>query len=219
MISAIVCLIAIAPPATARDLLKEVRDHYRGLTTFSMLIEHHNSSGLFPGEYNQKLRWRKGSKFDLVVTKCNPAEKDSKAPNYFVNGKEVLSIKADGSKDITAVEMEPNHSPGWEVSGGPILSWLQDATLSKILTDPPKGLTLEWSFGPGAEWRKIKSRELLGKVTQNGQSHTIRLYVNEREKTLVGIEFDFGAQKGHAFYTNQAFNPKLPEDVGAWPKR
>ena len=59
-------LLAPAPPS-ALDLLREARDHYRGLSSFSMRIEHEDSSGLYPGRYTQTLRWRRGGRFELRV--------------------------------------------------------------------------------------------------------------------------------------------------------
>lgn len=56
------------------EQLKAVRDTYQGLQSFSMRIEHQDSSGLYPGRYTQTQRWRKGGRFELLVSdqKLNP---------------------------------------------------------------------------------------------------------------------------------------------------
>src|SRR5712692_648789 len=90
-------------PATAVDLLKEVRDHYRSLASFSMRIEHQDSSGLFPGRYSQSLRWRRGGRFELLVT----SRGNTRVPNYYADGRQVLSIRPGNSWSSEALVPEP----------------------------------------------------------------------------------------------------------------
>jgi len=65
----LIALLAVSNPSfDAMALFFEVDKHYRGLESFSMNIEHHDSSGLFPGNYSQSLSWQKGKRFDLGVS-------------------------------------------------------------------------------------------------------------------------------------------------------
>src|SRR5690349_15382533 len=92
MVSTLVTLLLMTSPPPAVDMLTEVRSHYQNLNTFAMTIEHQNSSGLFPGKYAQTLRWRKGGRFELLVTRPNPDAQAYKAPDYYANGKEILLV-------------------------------------------------------------------------------------------------------------------------------
>lgn len=215
MISSIAALLILASSTQPLDLLKEVRAHYRALTAFSMQIDHHGSSGLFPGEFSQALRWRKGGHFDLLVTKKNPDANDRKAPDYFADGKAVLSVFEDGRRDTSPLTIDPNTSPGWEVSGGLIMGWLEGTPASKLFFDPPSGMNIVWSYGPRAVWQKQKVKEILGTMKSRQGSASISLFVDEATKTLVGFDYSAGSQKGFALYRDQKANPPLPASVGS----
>src|SRR2546426_457749 len=61
------------------ELLRQVRDHYRSLSSFAMRIEHQDSSGLYPGRYTQRLRWRRGGHFELLVT----SKENKRVPDFY----------------------------------------------------------------------------------------------------------------------------------------
>ena len=88
----------LAPP-TPQSVLKGAINHYKTLKSFSMTIQHSNSSGLFPGVYTQSLKWRKGDAFELLVTKKTDYQPTSErpggvAPNYYCSdGATVTSVE------------------------------------------------------------------------------------------------------------------------------
>src|SRR5579871_5779178 len=93
-------------------LLESVRKHYCSLKTFSMTIEHHDDTGLFPGEYTQKLQFEKEKRFELKVTKPNPKEISGlggKAPDYYCDGT-IVWQKGPGQllSQHTALNRNPN---------------------------------------------------------------------------------------------------------------
>lgn len=219
------------PPARAREdpagdhegpspveLVAQVRDHYRGLDSFAMRIEHRDSSGLYPGEYTQELRWRKGDKFTLkVISRGNEA-----VPDYHANGLELLTLRADGSSESGAIRPEPGVSPGWEVSGGFILSWLQDTLVGRMVLDPRPGLKMRWSYGPRKEWRSHAVREVVMTVTdprdRNGGGLKTSLFVDPDGKRLIGVESSPTGRPGWALYEDQRENRAAPDgllDAGA----
>jgi hypothetical protein len=213
----LVAALTLLAPAEPVDTLKSVRDHYRSLKSFSMTIEHNGSSGLFPGEFTQTMRWQQGGRFELLVTRPNPKGADNRAPDYYANGAEVLSIRPNGSHSRDGIMPDPNTSPGWEVSGGMIMSWLQDTRTGKMILDPPKEMPIVWSFGPRSEWRKLKVRELVGTMKSPRGSQTVNFFIDEVKRALVGFEYDFGRQKGYAIYKDQKFNVALPATLGNGP--
>src|SRR5207247_1627536 len=114
MIPVLGLLLMTATPAPPLNLLQQVRDHYRSLSSFAMRVENQDGSSLFPGRYSQTLRWRRGGRFELRVT----SKGNTRVPDYYADGKQVLSIRP-GNVWITGELMpDANTMPGWEVSGG-----------------------------------------------------------------------------------------------------
>ena len=89
MTPALALLLATTTIAAPVDLLQQVRDRYRSLSSFAMQIEHQDSSGLFPGRYTQTLKWRRGGHFELRVA----SKGNRRVPDYYADGKQVLSIQ------------------------------------------------------------------------------------------------------------------------------
>jgi hypothetical protein len=206
--------LAIALYAEPVDLLKAVREQYQGLKSFSMVIEHHNSSGLFPGDFTQTLKWAKGNRFELLVSKPNQNQSDNRAPDYRSDGQDVVSIRSSGPPTSDPVAIPRGISPGWEVSGGVILSWLVDGPTGKMMIDPPKDFKAAWSFGPRSEWKKLKVRELVLTMKARLEAQSVSFFVDESKREVVGFEYDFGKQKGYALYRDQKLNPDLPKTLG-----
>lgn len=133
-----------------------------------MRIRHHGDSGLFPGDYEQKLQWRKGGVFDLVVTKKNPVMPSSPGsicPDFHADGSKVVARKPDRSLQTEALEPAPNDSPGWEVSGGLIIGWLQRTWSSKMVLDGltgPNGekVVFQHKWGARQSWRGMRVTEI-----------------------------------------------------------
>lgn len=204
----------------ARQLLINTLARYRTLNRFTMTIQHQNSSGLFPGAYTQQLKWRRGGKFTLLVTAPANPNVERQAPNYYADGKRVVSDMP-GSKQrfVDGIVPEPNTSPGWEVSGGPILSILQNTTNSRRFeekTPAPIALT----FGPRAQWRGHKVREVVMHRTDTSAQADVPVsfFVEPTGRAFYGYEWS--PQKGalgYVVYSNQNFNPALPDALGKAP--
>jgi hypothetical protein len=213
MTTAFALLLAAAVQPSPTDLLKQVRDQYQGLTSFSMRIENQDSSGLFPGRYSQTLRWRKGGRFELLVT----PKGHQRVPDFYADGRQVLWIRP--GNDWTSGELVPdaNTMPGWEVSAGPILGWLQSTHSGRFWLEPPKGTGITWSGGTRTEWRGLKVREIKGTMVQEKRNSTISMFVDPERKLLLGMEFPLNGKLGSTLYADQKLNPELPAELGETP--
>jgi hypothetical protein len=211
----------VAAPAP-QELIRRVRDNYRGLNTFTMRIEHHDDSGLYPGAYTQTLRWRKGSRFELVVI----SQGDTHVPDFYADGRQVLWIRPGNQWETQELTIRPGISPGWEVSGGLILSWLQDTERDDLFFSPPPGVEIAWSYGPRKQWQGRPVRELVATLkmeSERGQRREgkIYLFVDAKDPLLVGYEAPRrpgpDAPMGWAHYVDQKLNVNLPATVGNPP--
>lgn len=213
MTTAFALLLAAAVQPSPADLLKQVRDQYRGLSSLSMRIEHQDSSGLFPGRYSQSLRWRRGGRFELLVT----PKGSQKVPDFYADGRQVLWIRPGNVWTTGELMPDANTMPGWEVSGGPILGWLQSTPSSRFFLEPPKGTKIVWSHGPRTEWRGQKVREIRGRVVQETRDSTVSVFVDPERKLLLGMEYPLNGKLGWMLYADQKLNPALPENLGEAP--
>ncbi len=206
-------VLAVGLQLTPTELLRQVRDQYQRLESFSMRIEHQDSSGLYPGKYRQSLQWRKGGRFELRVTEKGEAA----VPDFFADGQRGLRVLPDGGSRTEPLVPRPNSVPGWEVSGGFILGWLQDTPGTRMLLEPTKEFSIEWSFGPRLEWRGQKVRELVGKLSGGGRERTVSLFVGEGSRDLGGLEADLNGKLASVRYSEQQKNPQLPPLLGDGP--
>ena len=221
MLNSTVLLLIIATQSSEpQAALERVRDRYRGFSSFSMTIEHKDSSGLFPGQYKQKLVWSKGGKFELTTTSSAGAGKNSnaagrKAPNYYADGKSVVSVHPDGKRSSSGLVPDQNTSPSWEVSGGLILSWLQDTPAGKFIFNPPGDLKTSWAWGTEKSFRGLAAKEIV--LTWGGTDHKASLYISPDENQLLGMVMERPGQKGWAVYKDQQSNPSVPKGLGIPP--
>jgi hypothetical protein len=213
MTVAIAALLAVGLQPTAVDLLKQVRDHYLSLTTFSMRIEHQDSSGLFPGKYTQTMRWRSGGRFELLVT----AQDKKKVPDFYADGKQVLWIRPGNRWTTGGLMPDKNTMPSWEVSAGPIVGWLQDTPSGKMFLDPPKEIPIRWHFGLHTTWHGQTVRELAARMAGRNDAAGFSLFLDDRRRLLVGMENRSNAKVGWEMYTDQKMNPPLPSGLGSAP--
>jgi hypothetical protein len=212
-------LLCLTLAESARDALRAALDHYRTLDRFQMTIRHHDSSGLFPGDYAQTLRWKKGGKFELVVSKpVSSANTPSRAPNYYANGREVVSVGPNGQRSTDEIVPSENTSPGWEVTGGPILGALQGTHMMKFLFNPPAGLTASYEFGGKSLWEGRPARTIVGTFRMGSSTETVHFYLaKDAPRLLAMMVFRNGKETG-ARYVDQKENPTLPESLGTPPK-
>jgi hypothetical protein len=213
MTTAFALLLATAVQPSPADLLRQVRDQYQGLSSFSMRIENQDSSGLFPGRYSQSLKWRRGGRFELVmIPKGHP-----KVPGFYADGRQVLWIRPGNEWTTGELVPDANTMPGWEVSAGPILGWLQSTHSGRFWLEPPKGTQITWSYGPRTTWRGQDVREIRGRMLQEKRDSTISLFVEPKQKLLLGMEYPLNGKSGSAEYADQQLNPALPADLGETP--
>lgn len=204
----------------AIQVLKDLALTYRTLDSLSVTIEHHDSSGLFPGEYTQELKWKKGNRFELRVTSANPknpTSPGSRAPDYYCDGSQVTSVAPGTPRPPRPLNTDPNISPGYEVSAGVILSFLLDSPNVKLYLDPPAALGMKWSLGPATAWKGDRAKQLLLTVSREGQTVTGTFYYAESPLRMLGMEFKAPTQSGWMRYKDQKTNPKLPNTLGDPP--
>ncbi len=215
---------------TPQELLAQIHAHYQGLSSFSMQITHQDSSGLYPGAYTQQLQWQRGGRFELRNTSPqnkalredpSPPNEPRAIPDFVADSTQVVSVLPSGTRRTEQEGPRPNSVPGWEVTGGSILSWLQDTPMGQLLLTPPPGTFGTWSFGPRTVWHGQKVRELLAQWTNQGQTDTSSYFLSATSPTLVGFEWHTGksggGKIGYALYTNQKENPPLPTTLGNTP--
>jgi len=199
-------------------MLDAVRAHYRSLYSFSMTIENHDASGLFPGDFTQTLRFRKGNRFELRVTKANPkdvSKPGTKAPDYYCDGT-IVWTKWPGQllSEHSALNRNPNNIPGYEVSSGMILSWLLNSPSADFFLRPPAGMKIDFTFGKAVTWRQLDVRPVVLTMEQSKDVVAATFYCSRQGDHLVGLEWTNNGKVGYAKYLNQVENPKLPATLG-----
>jgi beta-lactamase regulating signal transducer with metallopeptidase domain len=212
--------------ASAVEALRKASDYYQSLSSFSMRIENHYTSGLFPTEYAQTLRWRKPDRFELLVTSKqdagpagNRANGDQSVPDYRADGRQLITATPNGRRFVGAITPEPNTEPGWEVSAGPILSWLQNTESGNWMLDG-KALPPHWQFGRGPRtmWHGYHVRELLGRNTGTSRYYPhgwySSMFLDAEKPILIGEETNAQHRIGWALYADQKANPILPQTLG-----
>lgn len=193
----LIAAILLCQAQTTADVLKGVIKHYQSLKTFSMSIEHSDSSGLFPGKYTQDFSYDNG-KFGLKVT----SPKDTKVPNYTCDGKEVTTDR-EGSMSSVPLNTDPNIMPGWEVSGGLIVSWLMKTPSSNFLFAPPKGFSVVMSPGKRSKWLEIDVNEIVVQMSSDEETMSVMLYLSKDNQWLLGMEHTNKGSGGWVKYTKQ----------------
>ncbi len=183
-------------------LLEQSRAAYTGAKSFSMIIDNHNSSGLYPTDFTQSLTWQKDGRFELRV--ISPGNKT--VPNFVSDGTRVTATYPDGHKEVVPPPAE-NNEPGWEVAGGFILSWLQNTPTGNYLFSPPQGASVDWSYGPRIEWRGRPVKELVLRVEHGanagGGASTASIFVDPNSHEYVGMEWVNAGKPGYALYKDQ----------------
>ena len=200
-------------PQTPLQLLGQVRAHYQGLSSFSMNIQHQGDAGPYSGAYTQKLRWRRGGRFVLRVV----AQDRPEASDFIANGRQVV-YSVNGRPMTASLTIPPNDAPGWEMSGGEIMGWLQDTPASHFLFSPPPGMALTWTFGPRTVWHGMKVRELQAHISNQGHVGVMSLFLDPSGTLLLGHEGETTDGKpGYALFLSQKENPPLPATLGNAP--
>jgi hypothetical protein len=202
MVPALVASLVLAPPLPSPlETLREVRKNYEALSSFKCRIVHHNSSGLFPGDFEQELSWETPAKFSLKVIK--PSKAKVQAPNYTCDGRNVTS---EGGKDAwngtDPINTDPNHSPGWEVSGGLAMAWLMKTPSADYFMNPPAPIKLDYAWGKTTKWQGVPVSEVVGSIAVQSEKGTISLFLTPDRRYLVGYRYTQGKFGGHMRYAD-----------------
>jgi hypothetical protein len=203
--------------------MEAVRKTYASLDSYSATLVHHDDSGLFPGDYTQELKWRKGGRFELTVKKPSKVKvvagkPGQKAPNYYASGSQVVEIWPNKRRTESPLEVPPNMSPGWEVSGGPVMGWLQATPVSDLVLNPPSSITAKWSPGTNTTWQGENVREILLNWSAGAQTTPVSFYLSPDGRRLIGYAFTTDSKTGWVIYKDQKLNPTLPDTLGTPPK-
>lgn len=223
MVSASIALFGIASLETPKEALESAIKHYQSLSSYSVTIECHDASGLFPGNYEQTLKWKKGGRFEIIVIKksdyvAKEGIPGTQAPDYFSNGTEVLTRSPDGSTSVRSINVDANTSPGWEVTTGLLLAWLQKSPTSRFLFEPPNGFKVDLKWGDRKEWEGSKVREAVVTISGQGRSLAISILLHGEKPELIGQEYEFDGKRHWSRYRDAKNNPDLPATLGDHPK-
>ena len=208
-------------------LLKQVRSHYQGLSSFSMRLQHQGDNEMYPGAYTQQLQWRRGGRFEMRNTspenkalseKLSSGNGQRTVPDFVADGTQVVSVLPSGKRRTEPEASGSNSEMGWEVTGGEIVGWLQDTPTSDYFFHPQPGMTLTWSIGPRTVWHGLKVRELQARIANQGHAATFSFFIDRSATMLLGKEGKLGDGKpGYALFLNQQENPSLPAALGTTP--
>ncbi len=207
-----------------QQALLDSLSRYATLNSFSATLIHDDSSGLFPGSYIQDLKWKKDGRFELLVTtpnkkKLGPGPIGGYAPDYYSDGAMVSSFWK-GLPQTTGPFTPPdNTSPEWEVSGGPILSFLVNTGVAKFYKSPPPGVKLVFAAGERVKWQGEDVREVTLEMTQGSVTLPIFMFLTKSGREFVGYEWpSSNSKRGFMHYTKRVENPPLPDTLGTHRK-
>ena len=194
-------------PKGPKEAMKAVVAHYQSLSSLDVTILHHNSSGLFPGDYTQTLHWEKPTKFLLKVTKPAKTSKNL-APDYASDGTEVLANGGNGyPSNPQPLNKDPNVEPGYEVSAGPILSWLINSPTGNVFINPPETLRTSFEWAPSTSWHGLKVHTVVLSVSYpssgTSQVQKVNIYLNDAGTEMVGYEITSPGSSGYLIYEDQ----------------
>jgi hypothetical protein len=221
MITTLLAAACIAE--TAKEALEAAMKHYQSLSSFSATIESHDASGLFPGNFTQTLKWKKGNRFELVTVKKSdfvPAAGQSGliVPDFLSNGKQVLVKQIDGMTEVREPDAGPNVLPGWEVAGSPVLGWLLKSRSSRMMFDPPSGTKFDFSFGDKKQWEGMAVREIVMIISQGDMKFRASMFLDSFGMHFVGHEYEESGKRRWQKQTEILENPNLPSTLGDFPK-
>jgi hypothetical protein len=201
-------LAAAVQPAAPLELLSQIRGHYQSLPAYSARIEEQETSGFGIGGFSQTLRWRRGGRFELVVT----SDYQPNIPDLYGDGRYVLLIWPGNLWRAESLIPEPSQFAVWEQYGRPMLGWIENSPLSQHYFELPAEIPHEWSYGPRTFWQGQEVCELRRTVRGQPQAD-LSLFVDPKNKLFVGWE----APTSRRLISDQVLNPALPESLGESP--
>lgn len=201
------CLLPVFDDS-AKQAFLDAMGGYGKLDSISVELQHDNSSGLFSGQYHQQLVFKKDKGFKLVVTGIKGADRPSNvAPDYYCDGVDVTTKgRMDG---VRPINKDPNTMPGYEVSGGLIMTWLLDSHTKSYFSKPPEGMGISMSWGKRTTWHEEKVVEVVMTMKMGTEVSEMNLFLDSDKKRFVGNEWTRDGKTGWMMYKNQKDNPKV----------
>jgi hypothetical protein len=203
---------------TAKAVFLQTMERYAKLDTFSTDIEHDFSSGLFPGKYRQHLEFKRGKGFKLVAKSPLGIDRPKGvADDYYCDGAEVTSVgRFSGTRPINK---DNNTVPGYEVTGGLILTWLLDSPTKGFYDQPPKEIKISVDWGKRKTWHNQQVVEVIYKVTIEKDTQVVSFFLDPSHVRLIGDEAMNNGKLGYMLYQNQKVSPKVNEGSFKAPSR
>jgi len=232
---------------SALAALDSVREHYQSAGSYSTRIVNDFSSGLFPGYYAQELAWKSPATFTLKLTSPRSTTRKPGAiagtgdPDDFYGSGETIH-EVGPSFPSTGPRVRFNSMPGWEVSGGFVISWLERTPTGGMFdhmpADFPPGTRIDLTWGNRSTWHNHAVREIVGTLVMpsapkpaaadiasppasspktNSGGHTLSLFIDPANKTLIGIETPINGHIGYTEYVGQQFDATVTANVGVAP--
>jgi len=213
-------LAFLAPAKDAAETLKEVLATYESAKSYRMRVVHRDSSGLFPGAFEQRLE-AKGKRFELKVTVPRAAGGEGQsAPDFYCDGENVFTY-ARGELDFAPLDYPQGVSPGWEVSGGlPLMAMMKTSNYSRLWSPPVAFGTFTFRGPESMEWqgRTVRRIRLLLDTGDGALREMANFMLDEKKALLVGASGPKPAEGGgFAQYLDQEFDIKLPDKLGDPP--
>ncbi len=204
-----VCL-ALTHEDSAKDVFLTTMEHYSKLDSLSVDIDNDNSSGLFSGKYRQQLAFKKGKGFKLVSTELYSGKRpENVSPDYYCDGTTVTTVgRLEGTR---ALNKDANIMPGYEVSGGLIMTWLLDSPTKSFFSKPPSGIEVTMAWGSRKTWHDEKVVEVVLTATMVSQkeSSVVSIFLDPEHKKMIGDEWTREGKTGWMLYKNQKDNPDV----------
>ncbi len=218
---ALAALALLAQDPSPKDALFAVLDSYNKHETIALKIDRENTSENFPGRFVQELKWRRGMRFELVVTKPSEFKPEvgslgRLAPDVYCNGERTLQVWPSGLRTLMPV-IPMDTVPIWEETGDLVLTWLMGTPNKEFWLSQPTD-RVEYKKVGEAEWRGASVLEYQMIFKAGAQAVTVRMFVSRDGTQYVGSEYPTDEGLAWVQYTDQRFGLELPETLGDGPK-
>jgi hypothetical protein len=135
------------------------------------------------------------------------ARPDNVAPDYYCDNVNVTSVgRLNG---VRPINKDPNLMPGYEVSGGLIMTWLLDSATKSFFSKPPEGMDFTMSWGKRTTWHGEKVAEVVLSMKMGAEKSDVNVFLDVAKKKFVGNEWTRGGKTGWMMYKNQKDNPEV----------
>lgn len=144
--TSLLCLLVLAAPSDAKEVLAEAREYYASKENYSATIDSVQHVAGNRIRYRHTLEWSKGNVFELRFVQT-PGFLGQ--PDYVSDGEKLKAIWSDRSVTEHDLFNPRLRLQPWEEYGGPVLSWLvRDADMEDGL-QPWRSERVEYSLKTG----------------------------------------------------------------------